>query len=111
MPARDASAGPIRIAIVGTGNIARMYAKAIAAAAEDVGGPSATLTAAMDVDDGCLDPFCREFGVPDAYRELGDLLARARPDLACVCTPPAEHYAAAVACLHAGVSVLVEKPR
>lgn len=110
MPGRDASAGPIRIAIVGTGNIARMHAKAIAAAAEDAGGPSATLTAAMDVDDGCLDPFCREFGVPDAYRELGDLLARARPDLACVCTPPAAHYAAAVACLHAGVSVLVEKP-
>ena len=111
-----ASAEPIRIAIVGTGNIARTHARAIAdvSGAEAGGGqpaaPSATLTAAMDTDASRLDPFRIEFGVPDGYRDLADLLRRARPDLVHVCTPPAVHYAAAVACLRAGASVLVEKP-
>jgi predicted dehydrogenase len=111
-----ASTEPIRIAIVGTGNIAGTHARAIAEAseAEADGGqpaaPPATLIAAMDTDASRLDPFCIEFGVPDGYRNLADLLARARPDLVHVCTPPAAHYAAALACLHAGASVLVEKP-
>lgn len=110
------SAEPIRIAIVGTGNIARTHARALAEAsgAEAGGGqpaaPPATLIAATDTDASRLDPFCAEFGVPDGYRNLADLLTGARPDLVHVCTPPAAHYAAAVACLRAGASVLVEKP-
>jgi predicted dehydrogenase len=96
----------IRIAIVGTGNIARSHARALTAQ----GAAAATIVAAMDVAGRQLDSFCAEFGIPGAYRDLAHLLSRARPDLVHVCTPPAAHREAALACLRAGASVLVEKP-
>jgi predicted dehydrogenase len=99
---------PIRVAIVGTGNIARNHAKALAAATTDATG--ATITAAADVDQSRLTEFCEEFAVPAAYHDLDDLLRKERPDLVHVCTPPGLHHAQALACLRSGASVLVEKP-
>jgi predicted dehydrogenase len=107
---------PIRVAIVGTGNIARNHAEALAAAATDApaatnaAGVGATITAAADVDQARLTEFCEEFAVPAAYHDLDDLLRKERPDLVHVCTPPGLHHAQALACLRAGASVLVEKP-
>jgi predicted dehydrogenase len=94
--------GPIRVAIVGTGGIARVHAAAL--------GPGAVLAAAADVDPDRLAGFAREQGVPATYRDLDDLLRDARPDLVHICTPPHAHHRQALACLRAGVSVLVEKP-
>jgi predicted dehydrogenase len=99
--------GPIRVAIVGTGGIARVHAAALRAGAP---GPATAAIAAADVDPDRLGGFAREYGVPATYRHLGDLLAGARPDLAHICTPPHAHHRQALACLQAGVSVLVEKP-
>jgi predicted dehydrogenase len=99
---------PIRVAIAGTGNIARNHAKALATAA--AGASGAAITAAADVDQGRLTEFCAEFAVPAAYHDLDDLLRKERPDLVHVCTPPGLHHAQALACLRAGASVLVEKP-
>jgi predicted dehydrogenase len=107
-------AEPVRVAIVGTGNIARIHAKALAAAAvaaaPDGGPPAATIAAAADVNDDRLTAFCDEFVVEAAYGDLDDLLSKERPDLVHVCTPPGLHHAQALACLRAGASVLVEKP-
>ncbi len=110
------AAEPIRIAIVGTGNIARVHARALAAAGQEAAagqgaaaGPAATIVAAMDVDDSRLDPFRAEFGIPGGYRDLAGLLSRARPDLVHICTPPAAHHHTTLACLRAGASVRVEK--
>src|ERR1700761_2938225 len=97
---------PLRVAIAGTGNIARAHARALAGA----GAADATLVAVMDVDDSQLNSFGAEFGVRETYRHLTDLLSQGRPDLVHVCTPPATHYPVALRCLRAGVSVLVEKP-
>jgi predicted dehydrogenase len=97
-------AEPIRIAIVGTGNIARVHAKALATA------PLATVVAATDIDGSRLASFCQEFGIPGAYPDLRELLDQARPDLVHVCTPPSTHCETALGCLSAGVSVLAEKP-
>ena len=97
---------PLRVAIVGTGNIARAHAKALSEAA----GPAADLIAVMDVDDRQLNSFGREFGIRETYRSLDDLLSHGRPDLVHVCTPPSAHFGLALGCLRAGVSVLVEKP-
>jgi predicted dehydrogenase len=116
-----AKTAPIRIGIVGTGNIARAHAKALAAvsagaAASNGGGgatatPPAVIVGAMDVDDSRLGAFGREFGIAGGYHELDDLLNGARPDLVHICTPPSTHYGTALACLReAGTSVLVEKP-
>jgi predicted dehydrogenase len=100
---------PLRVAIVGTGNIARVHAEALAAVTA-AGGPDAALAAVMDVDESQLKSFGAEFGVPETYRRLTDLLDQGRPDLVHLCTPPATHYPLALGCLRAGASVLVEKP-
>jgi predicted dehydrogenase len=95
---------PVRIAIVGAGNIARVHAKALAES------KNATVVAAADVDGTRLAQFCAEFGIPAAHRELSDMLRTHRPDLVHVCTPPSAHHELAVSCLREGASVLVEKP-
>jgi len=92
----------IRVAIVGTGGIARVHAAAL--------GPGAVLAAAADVDPDRLAAFALEHGVPATYGQLDDLLRDTRPDLVHICTPPHAHHRQALACLRAGVSVLVEKP-
>jgi predicted dehydrogenase len=96
---------PVRSAIVGTGNIARSHAKAIAASEG-----AATLVAAMDVDQSQLGSFCAEFQIPASCRDLTTLLSQAQPDLVHICTPPSTHHPIARACLDSGTSVLVEKP-
>ena len=105
---------PVRVAIVGTGNIARSHARALAAAATataPAGGPrAATIAAAADVNDDRLTAFREEFLVDAVYHDLDDMLREERPDLVHVCTPPGLHHAQALACLRAGASVLVEKP-
>jgi len=100
--------GPIRVGIVGTGGIARIHAAALGPGFPEPGG--AALVAAADIDADRLGAFAREHGVPATYRELDDLLRDARPDLVHICTPPHAHHGQALACLRAGVSVLVEKP-
>ncbi len=114
------NAEPARIAIVGTGNIARLHARALLAldgtgpdaphAAHAPHAPPGQLVAAMDTDDSQLRAFGTQFAVPQTYRRLADLLRDGQPDLVHVCTPPFTHYAVARDCLRAGVSVLVEKP-
>ena len=113
-------AEPVRIAIVGTGNIAQVHVKALTAVIADpaasngngrvIGSPPAMIVAAMDTDGDRLGSFGREFGIPGVYRDLGELLSQERPDLVHVCTPPSTHHGTALACLRAGASVLVEKP-
>jgi predicted dehydrogenase len=101
--------GPIRIAIAGTGGIARVHAAALTAA-EPPDGPTGVLVAACDADQGQLAAFAAGHGEPARYRYLDDLLRDVRPDLVLICTPPYVHHEHALACLEAGVSVLVEKP-
>jgi len=103
------ASGVVRVAIVGTGGIARVHAAALR--------PGAVLVAAMDTDAGRLAAFAGEHGaVADehgavaTYRRLEDLLREERPDLVHICTPPHAHREQALACLRAGVSVLAEKP-
>jgi len=103
--------GAVRVAVVGTGNIARAHAQALAELNAAAGAsPAATIVAVMDTDDTQLSSFMEEFEVPAGYRQLTDLLSAGRPDLVHICTPPAAHYPVALGCLRAGVSVLVEKP-
>jgi predicted dehydrogenase len=95
---------------VGTGNIARSHARAIASQAGTAAPAPATIVAAMDVDPSRLGTFCAEFRIPDGYGDLTTLLSQARPDLVHICTPPSTHHPIALECLRGGASVLVEKP-
>lgn len=96
---------PLRIAIVGTGGIARVHAASL----RSLGG-EARIIAAADVDLGRVNEFCDADGIEAGYRDLDTLLAEQKPDLVHLCTPPGVHRDQALACLEAGSSVLVEKP-
>ena len=49
-------------------------------------------------------------GVPQVYGRWEDLLAKARPDIVVIATPPHLHRTIALAALEAGAHVLCEKP-
>lgn len=101
---------PVRVAIVGTGTIARIHADALAALGPGADGAApAALVAGVDVDPESLDAFRTRHGVA-GHTDLDEMLAEARPDLVHVCTPPGLHLAQARTCLAAGAHVLVEKP-
>ena len=107
----------IRIAIVGTGNIARIHMAALAKAGVGVAPKPATgmpanaeVVAVADIDAGTRAKFGRKYKVSETFQDLGELLREARPDLVHICTPPSLHHDQALACLRAGVTVLVEKP-
>jgi predicted dehydrogenase len=97
--------GPIRVAILGTGNIARVHARALRELGDEV-----EIVAASDIDSPRLSAFCDEQDIRHAYLEIEDLLTEARPQLVHVCTPPHVHCPQALSCLRGGASVLVEKP-
>jgi predicted dehydrogenase len=99
---------PVRVALVGTGNIAGVHARALHEL--PAGAVRAEIVAAADIDEARLKAFCAEQGIPRAYTDLAELLAQARPELVHLCTPPQLHHAQAVDCLRAGASVLAEKP-
>jgi predicted dehydrogenase len=101
---------PLRVAIVGTGTIARIHARALGTLTEPAHAEPAQIVAAADVEASALAGFADELGIPATYPTVGDLLASERPDLVHVCTPPSTHHPIALACLRAGSSVLLEKP-
>lgn len=96
---------PLRVAVVGTGNIARIHAESLRELGDDV-----RLVGAVDVDAGRLAAFADRYDVPARHADLTSLLEKDRPDLVHLCTPPGSHHPLALACLTAGSSVLVEKP-
>lgn len=96
---------PIRTAIVGTGNIARLHVQALAPLGDRV-----QLVAGVDVDKERLDAFCDQHAIPARHTDLEEMLRLRRPDLVHVCTPPGLHRSQTLSCLRAGANVLVEKP-
>lgn len=95
----------ITVAIVGTGTIARIHARALQGLADQ-----AELVAAADIVPDRLKDFCSDFRVGAGHARLADLLAASQPDLVHLCTPPGTHAELARRCLAAGSSVLAEKP-
>ncbi len=96
---------PIKVAITGTGSIARAHIAALSGLSSE-----ATVVAVTDIDTGRSRAFAGEYGIAASYDTLAELLAVARPALVHVCTPPGTHAELALSCLQAGSSVLVEKP-
>jgi len=95
----------MRVAIVGTGNIARLHVEALRA----LDGP-VEIVAGVDLDAGLATAFCAAHGIPFADTDVARALAHTRPELVLVCTPPGAHLAPARAALAAGAHVVVEKP-
>ncbi len=93
----------IGLGIVGAGTVARLHA----AAAISVG---ARLGGVFDVDPDRAEVFAQEFPGATAQRTLDALLGR--PDIAAVivAVPNCYHKPVAIAAMHAGKDVLLEKP-
>jgi predicted dehydrogenase len=102
----NALARRIRVAIVGSGEIARVaHLPAVESLADDL-----ELVAAVDVDLGRAEALAAHYRIAGAYVDLALMLAEVEPDLVIVCTPPAAHHPAIRQCLEAGAWVWCEKP-
>jgi predicted dehydrogenase len=89
-----------RIAVMGAGLIGQQHLKHVAAEAE--------LCAIVDPDKAAR-TLGRRYGVP-CFDTLGAMLAVRRPDGVIVATPNQLHGEHGLACVQAGMPVLVEKP-
>ncbi len=90
--------------LVGTGNIAKLMAKAVAA------DERATLANVVTRDPAKGAAFAAEYGVAAHSTSLEQLLADAAVDVVYISTPNVLHAPQAIAALQAGKHVLVEKP-
>lgn len=93
------------LALVGTGGIAEIHARDIAAL-----GGRVRIVAAVDVDPDRLAAFSQRWDIPRRYTSLPEMLDAERPDIVDLCTPPGLHREQAVACLERDLTVLCEKP-
>jgi len=95
---------PLRIAFVGSGNMAGLHLAALARV------PTAhQLVGVYDVRPEAARAFAQRAGT-EAFGSLPTMLAAARPDVVHVCTTAGMHFEAARQALQAGAHVYVEKP-
>ena len=94
----------LRVALVGTGSVARLHAEAVAA------HPLASLVAVTDHSRATADAFAQAWAVPAVYDDLDELLAAEHPDVVLICTPPGAHRDQTAAAFASGAHVVVEKP-
>lgn len=93
---------PVQFAVVGCGHIGKRHAAMIAQ------HPGARLAALVDTDPG--HPLAATYAVP-LYASVEELLASGTPaDVVVVATPNACHAQQALAILHSGRHVVIEKP-
>jgi len=94
-----------RALLVGTGGIGDAHVRAVGATAGRV-----TLEAAVDIDLARARDFCARHGIPSAFGDFAEALAKVKPDLVLIAAPPSLHAAMCIAAMEAGAWVLCEKP-
>jgi len=97
------TSAPLRVAVVGCGDIAAVHLAAILAA------DAAELVGVCDVDDERR-AAAAACGSCPGFPDLTAMLETVAPDVVHVCTPHHRHADLAAQCLAGGVSVLLEKP-
>lgn len=98
-----ATQGPLKVAVVGCGNIGNRHAAGYLATGKT------ELVGVADVIKERADGYAEKYG-SRSYGSAKELLAEQRPDLVSVPTPPGSHAEVALEALAAGASVLLEKP-
>jgi predicted dehydrogenase len=101
MPSEKA---PVRILILGTGNMARTHA----AAYNEI--PGVSIVAGVDQREKVLSEFCKEFDIPHRFASLDEAIAWGKFDAVSNVTPDAAHHPTTLPLLNAGKHVLCEKP-
>src|SRR5262245_17618264 len=95
----------LKVAIVGCGKIADGHIEEIQKMPA-----TARVVAVCDRERLMAEQIAVRFGVPAFYDDLDALLAREKPDVVHVTTPPGSHLALATKAIDAGAHVYVEKP-
>ncbi len=93
---------PVRIAVIGAGTIGRRHIERVRSE------PEAELAAIVDPAPPAQ-ALARSFQVP-WFADLASLLCAGKPDAAIIATPNQLHVAGALACVAAGIPMLLEKP-
>jgi|SRR6266850_785378 len=96
--------GPLRVAFVGAGRMARLHVHAL----RRVRTPH-VVAAVCDTSEASARGLAEPAGA-SPYGSLADLLGEAKPDIVHICTPAGTHFAPARQALLAGAHVYVEKP-
>ncbi len=94
----------IKVAIAGCGKIADQHAEHITAL------PDCELVAVCDRDELMAGQLRERFQVPQQFTDTAEMIAKARPDVVHIATPPESHFALASLCLQSGCHAYVEKP-
>jgi len=94
----------LRAAIIGTGSVAELHARSIAAI------DGVDLVAVADVMPGRAAEFGAAHGVTSAYESLEQLFGAEQIDVVHLCTPPGVHAPQALAAFAHGAHVIAEKP-
>ena len=95
---------PIRVALLGAGYISDYHYKALRAL------PQVDVRAVCDLNQRLVERFASANGIPAAYSNLGEMLAKEKLDVVHVLTPPHVHFPTASQILEAGVDTFIEKP-
>lgn len=104
MTATSARKGPVRVAIVGTGGMARHHALTFKTIA------GCRIVACADVDLARAQAFATEHGIAQAFGDFATLLKEAECDAVSIVTPDPFHAPLTLQALQAGKHVMCEKP-
>jgi predicted dehydrogenase len=94
----------VKVGIVGTGKIARVHAQSL------VNLEEADFTAVCDMDAARAQAFADEYGVPNVFSDMNEMLTSGLVEAVMCCTPHPVHERVVVAAANAGIHVLCEKP-
>jgi predicted dehydrogenase/nucleoside-diphosphate-sugar epimerase len=103
--AGGARTGPLKVVLLGAGNMARHHAAAIRRL-----GQTARVVGVADPSPAALAAIKRVAPHAATASDLAGLLTEVDADIAHVCTPPSHHVTGARVALEAGLHVYVEKP-
>ncbi len=95
---------PVRLVLLGTGNMARLHMEGFAAV------PDAKIVAAVDVDEARARTFAEKYGIPQTFGSLEAVLRWGEFDAICNITPDSMHHETTLMILAARKHILCEKP-
>ena len=99
------TSSPLRVAIIGAGQVADKVHASYYATRSDV-----QMVAVMDSRPEQAQAFAERHGIPSSWQDTRTMLETVRPDVVSVCSPNRFHFEHVMAALDAGCHVMCEKP-
>jgi UDP-N-acetyl-2-amino-2-deoxyglucuronate dehydrogenase len=93
----------LRTGLIGCGKVGHLHAAALRSLEES------EFVAVCGRTVEKVQTFAKQYGVA-AYTDVGEMIAKSKVEMVCICTPHPEHATPTVAAARAGAHVLVEKP-